>query len=109
MSDCSDQLFNDIFYRLADMERMGEVSSLHQLEREATILREQINTRTERISTTLSMLQEAEKIFKVVSVSAEAFDIKKRNAENKWARYWGVAEGFQEAIFEMESIVSRIT
>jgi hypothetical protein len=64
MSDLPDQLFNDILYRLADMERMGEVSSLHQLKSEASILQEQINTRTERISATLSMLQETEKILK---------------------------------------------
>lgn len=97
-------LMNDILLKLQDME--GRVTELHDLENEASMLKRKIKTENERLSLITAMLKETSKVVKIASSAAEAFDGKKKNAENTWLYYWGVIDEFEAVVFEMESLAS---
>lgn len=99
-------MIDDLLRKLEDMEKADELSTLHQLESEATILRADIDIQLRHISTTVTLLKKTTKALNITVAAAEDFTGRRMNAESVWGQYWGIVRQCDAAVFEMEFIKS---
>ncbi|RYP02625.1 hypothetical protein DL764_005707 [Monosporascus ibericus] len=101
-----DSMIDDLIHRLENMGNAKDLSKLHNLEEESSYLQQKIRVTKERLSSVNSLFKETTKILHILSSISKAFDGKTRKAENTWTSYWGIVQQYDDANFEMESVVS---
>ena len=99
-----ESMIDELLYNLMEMEKLDDLSTVHKLEREAVILKNEIKHLHSDISRTTLLLKHVTKLLMILIAIIEAFDARTSNAENRWKRYWGICTQSEDLIFEMESL-----
>ncbi|RYP14047.1 hypothetical protein DL767_010444 [Monosporascus sp. MG133] len=101
-----DSMIDDLIHRLENMGNAEDLSKLHSLEAESSYLQQERRVTKERLSSVKSLFKEITKILHILSSVSKVFDGKTKKAENTWTSYWGIVQQYDDANFEMESVVS---